>query len=105
LKKLKPEPNSLPSFPPWITPVSGGLELRIKVVPGASRTEIVGVLGNRLKLRITSPPEQGKANKAVQALLERATGLKPLILKAGATSPEKTFFYAGDVEACRRIKV
>jgi hypothetical protein len=46
------------------------LTLRIKVVPGSSRTEIAGELADgTLKLRVTAPAEKGKANQAVCALL------------------------------------
>jgi uncharacterized protein (TIGR00251 family) len=34
----------------------------IKVVPGASKSEIAGVQGERLRIRIAAAPEDGKAN-------------------------------------------
>ncbi len=34
--------------------------VRVKVVPGASRSEVVGVHGDRLRVRIAAPPEAGK---------------------------------------------
>ena len=43
--------------------------MRIKVVPGASRSSIDGWLGDTLKVRVTAPPERGKANAAVERLL------------------------------------
>ncbi|MGI9178416.1 MAG: DUF167 domain-containing protein, partial [Pirellulales bacterium] len=39
--------------------------LRVKIVPGSSRNEIVGWLGDALKIKVTAPPEKGKANDAV----------------------------------------
>jgi len=66
--------------------------IRIKAVPGASRQEIAGPLGNRLKVRVSAPPEGGRANKAVCQLIARALGVKPkqVSIEAGRTSPEKT---------------
>ena len=66
--------------------------LRIKVVPGASRTQLAGTLGDRIKLRISAPPEQGKANKAVLAFLARSLNVKAsqITIEAGHTSAEKT---------------
>ncbi|MBN2582376.1 MAG: DUF167 domain-containing protein [Planctomycetes bacterium] len=71
----------------------GGTLLPVKVVPGASRDRIAGLLGVRLKVTVSRPPEKGAANKAVAQVLARALGLKPrdLELVAGQTSPEKTF--------------
>lgn len=49
--------------------------LNIKVVPGASRTEIAGWLGDELKIRVSKPPEKGKANSEVEALICRALAI------------------------------
>lgn len=49
--------------------------LKLKVVPGASRSEIVGWLGDMLKVKVSAPPEKGKANAAVEVLLARALNL------------------------------
>lgn len=38
------------------------LHLRLKVTPRSSRDAIAGVLGDRLKVTITSPPVDGRAN-------------------------------------------
>ena len=45
------------------------MRIQLKVVPGASRNEISGWLGDSLKLRVRSPAEAGKANAAVIRLL------------------------------------
>ena len=66
--------------------------IRVKVVPGASHEEIVGPLGDRLKVRVSAPPEGGRANKAVCTLIARALGVKPkqVSIDAGRSSSEKT---------------
>ena len=41
----------------------------VRVIPGAARTEIRGVYGDRLKVAVNAPPEGGKANaRLLQAL-------------------------------------
>ncbi len=67
-----------------------GIELRVKVVPGASRSELVGTLGDRLKIRIAAPPEDGKANQALLLLISNWLGTKNVELITGHGNPEKT---------------
>jgi uncharacterized protein (TIGR00251 family) len=71
---------------------SSSLRLAVKVVPGARRDQIAGWLGDALKLRVAAPPEQGRANAAVEALLTAALGLKrgQVRIVAGHGSPRKT---------------
>ena len=48
------------------------MKLAIKVVPGSSRDSIDGWLGDALKVRVTAPPERGRANAAVEELVADA---------------------------------
>lgn len=85
-------------MPPFIVvPGSGGgsgdgVLLRIKAVPGAKRDEIVGTHGDRLKVRVSQPPEGGKANAAICALIAGVlgVGVRDVEVTAGHTSPMKT---------------
>ena len=74
-----------------------GVLLSVKVVPGADRDEIVGPLGDRLKVRVSAPPEGGKANKAVCELIAAALGVKSrdVELVEGASNPRKVVRIAG----------
>lgn len=69
----------------------GGSLIGVKAVPGASRDAIAGVLGERLKVRISAPPEGGKANKAICELIAAHLGRKSrdVEIVGGQTSPEK----------------
>ncbi len=90
-------------MPAWLHPVAGGCELRIKVVPGASRSGLAGILGDRLKVRVSAPPEGGKANRAVEELLTGLSGC-PSVVLAGHGTPLKTILVRGcDPEALERI--
>jgi uncharacterized protein (TIGR00251 family) len=64
-------------------------------VPGASRSEIVGPLGRRLKVRVAAPPEGGKANRAVVELLRGWLGVAGVEIVAGRGRAEKTARVAG----------
>lgn len=50
----------------WLKIHEKGTVLRLYIQPGASRTEVCGVHGERLKVRIKAPPREGEANKAVE---------------------------------------
>lgn len=78
-------------------PTLPAARLDVKVVPGARRDEIAGPLGDRLKIRVSAPPEGGRANKAVCALVARALGIRAseVTVVAGHGSPEKTLRIAG----------
>ena len=81
--------------PSFVRPVSEGIELRIKVVAGARRSEIVGQWGDRLKLRVNVPAERGKANEAVVNLLRRWLGMSDITIVAGHWHSEKTVRIGG----------
>jgi|AntDeeMinimDraft_5_1070356.scaffolds.fasta_scaffold05211_5 hypothetical protein len=67
------------------------MQIDIKVVPGSSKDEISGWLGDALKLRVRAAPEKGKANKAVTALLADALNIAPtrICIERGETRPLK----------------
>lgn len=48
---------------------AAGVLFRIRVVPRASRSGLAGIQGDALKLRITAPPVEGKANEECIRLL------------------------------------
>lgn len=70
---------------------SGGVLVWLKVVPGAKRDGLAGALGERLKVRVSAPPEDGRANAAVCAVLAAALGVKAraVTIAQGASNPEK----------------
>ncbi len=71
--------------------------MRVKVVPGASRSKVVGMLGDRLKLAVAEPPEGGKANKAVCRLIAEALGVpaRDVVVSVGISNPQKTLVVTG----------
>ena len=53
-----------------------GPVFRVRVQPGASKNEIVGVQQDALKIRISAPPVEGKANKALVQFLAEQLAVK-----------------------------
>jgi uncharacterized protein len=71
--------------------------LRVKVVPGARHDRVVGRLGDAVKVHVSAPPEKGKANDAVCALLADFFGVDraAVSVTAGHASPRKVVTIAG----------
>ena len=67
--------------------------ITVHVVPGAKHTEYVGAHGDALKVRVTAPPVDGKANALLQRFLADTFGLgnSAVELVGGATSRRKIF--------------
>jgi uncharacterized protein (TIGR00251 family) len=78
------------ALPAYVVAVPNGFELRLKVVPGSSRSAIVGPLGDRLKVKVAAPPEGGKANREVVEVIRKWTKAKDVAVVGGLTNPEKT---------------
>ncbi len=83
------------------------MKLRIKAQPNASRNEIVGFLGDELKIRVNALPESGKANRAIEELLARQLGLKKTQVKiiSGLNKPHKVIEITGITELQFREKL
>lgn len=96
------------TLPPWILVRGEDLEIRIKAVPGARRDEIAGSIGDRIKVRVTAPPEGGRANEAILRLLSAALAVpeRSVELASGGASPRKSWLVrgaAGRAEVAARI--
>lgn len=65
--------------------------LALHVQPGARRTEVAGLHGDALKLRLAAPAVEGKANAALREFLAAAFGvpLRSVTLLRGETSRDK----------------
>lgn len=80
-----------------LTAVDQGVWLQIKAVPGASRTKIACVLGDRLKVQVAAAPEGGKANKAICQLLAKTFSVpqRDVSVVRGTTARQKTVQLSG----------
>jgi len=71
--------------------------LAVHAVPRASRSEIVGLHGEAVRVRLQSPPVEGKANKALLELLAKELGVarRSVTLSAGDSARSKVVHIAG----------
>lgn len=79
----------------------------MKAIPASSRDCVAGWLGDTLKVRVTAPPERGKANAAIETLIAATLGVPRACAQvvAGATSPRKVVEITGlsEAEVYRRL--
>ena len=74
-----------------------GLMLQCHIQPRASRDAIAGLHGDRLKIQITAPPTDGKANDHLRRFIGRTAGIPQsrVSLIRGNTGRQKTLLLAG----------
>lgn len=74
-----------------------GILLKIKVEPRSSRAGIQGVSGNTLKVKLTSAPVDGAANRQLIEILAKNTGVRKSSIEIvrGDTSKNKVVLIRG----------
>ena len=80
----------------WYQSGGDGVTTHVHAQPGAKRTEIAGLYGDSLKLRLASPPVDGKANECLIEYLAQRLGVKKgqVSIIRGVSSRRKTVFVA-----------
>ena len=84
----------------------GRVRFAVRVQPRASRTEIAGVHGDALKVRLAAPPVDGAANEALVSFLSQTLGVPRRAVKImhGASSRTKLVEVEGiDPPRARRL--
>ena len=73
------------------------LTLTLHVQPGAKRTDVAGLHGEALKIRLAAPPIEGRANEALLKFIAEAFGvpLRQVELKQGGQSRHKVVAITG----------
>jgi uncharacterized protein len=81
----------------FVRDVAGGVSLRVRVSPRASRDEMAGERDGALVVRLTAPPVEGQANAALVRFLARRLGVAPSTVSVarGAKGRDKVLLVAG----------
>jgi len=79
--------------------------IRVRVQPGARRNEIVGLQGDVLRLQVTAPPREGRANLAVVELLAKRLNVarSHVCILRGHATREKVIAVEGVEPARARV--
>ena len=81
----------------WVTETKGGVVLTIHATPRASKSQIQGLHGDALKIRLQAPPVDGKANETLLEFLAEVLNVprRQVTLLSGQTSRQKRVCVTG----------
>lgn len=81
----------MPDVSDPITLTSSGVTVRVRVQPRSSQDRIAGLHGGAIKIMLTAPPVEGKANERLIAFLARKLKIpqSALTILSGHTSRDK----------------
>ena len=85
--------------------VADAVEVDVLVVPRASRSRVIGMHGDRIKIQLAAPPVDGAANEELVTLLADVLDVpqRAIAIVHGMTSRRKTVrIEAADADAIRR---
>lgn len=85
----------------WRLAADGRITLNLHIQPGAKKTEVAGLHGEALKIRLAAPPVDGKANEALLKFVAETLRLpkSAVSLKSGQSSRHKVLEIVGTTPA------
>lgn len=92
----------------WLRQLDGRVGLYVHAQPGAKHSEVAGLHGDALKIRLAAPATEGRANAALLAFVAERLGLPrgSVELRSGQTSRQKLLLVSGaSVDEVRRLLV
>ena len=91
----------------WLVADGKGVTLRLHIQPGAKKTEVVGLHGEALKIRLAASPVDGKANACLIAFLADRLGVAraTISLVSGETSRAKRVRITGVEPSSVRVSL
>ena len=81
--------------------------LKLRIAPNAKRSEVAGVHGDAIKLKIAAPAVEGRANEALMEFLAEKLGVpqRDVVLVGGAKSRDKLVEIANLEEGLARERL
>lgn len=59
----------------WCSAIAGGVRIAVQVMPNAKKSEVLGLQGDAIKIRLQAPALEGRANEALIRFLAEALHL------------------------------
>ena len=81
----------------WWSATDIGVDVSVRVTPGARRSEVIDAAGQRLRIRIAAPATEGRANAEIQRFVAGLFGVRrsAVSLVRGERSRDKTLRIIG----------
>ena len=91
--------NTSQSKYPFLEAASTGVLIRVRLQPRSSRNQVEGIHQGSVKIRLTAPPVEGEANRALIEFLSGITGLRKsaFTISSGHKSRDKAVLAEGAV--------
>ena len=85
---------------PYLTLGKDGVYLSIHAQPGAKQASLRGLHGEAIKIAVKEAPQDGKANKAIEAFVAKALGIRKssVSVVSGQASRSKRILIQGERE-------
>lgn len=95
-----------PQEPTWWAPTDVGVTFDVRVVPNARRTELVGTIGDALRIRISAPAVDDKANEHLRRFVGELFGVRRSAVRIvrGRRSRTKTLQIVGVDEPPSQVR-
>ncbi|WP_133136362.1 DUF167 domain-containing protein [Legionella rowbothamii] len=89
----------------WYQQEENLITINVYVQPGAKHSDIVGLHGEALKIRLQAPPLEGRANEALIKFIAHLfeVPIRQVLLKRGEKSRHKTLLITGSKRAPNTI--
>ncbi|MFY9260134.1 MAG: DUF167 domain-containing protein [Gallionella sp.] len=89
----------------WYRPHADGLVLTLHVQPGAKKTQVIGLHGDALKIKLAAPPIEGRANDALRRFIADTfdVPLRNVEFKQGEQSRHKVLVVQGTALIARTL--
>lgn len=82
---------------PFLKASPEGVIIRVRLQPRSSRNQVEGISQDALRIRLTAPPVDGSANRALMEFLSDITGIRKssFSISSGHKSRDKSVLAAG----------
>ena len=96
----------MPGERDWARRTAQGWSLAVYVQPGARRSAVAGLHGDRLKIRIAAPATEGRANQALVEFVAEALGVpkRGVAVASGERSRDKFIAIEGECDPARLLE-